>query len=162
VNSQASGTNTTAVGDNAVASGNYAVALGNNATASHTDSVALGNGSVSSGANTVSVGSAAIKRRVTNVADGVSDFDAVNKRQLDDQHEKAMKGIATAMAMDVILPDPDMKFGVNVGGGFYDSESAIGITGAGRVNKDVALYFGVATDTDGDEVGAKVGAFYQW
>ncbi len=73
-----------------------------------------------------------------------------------------MKGIATAMAMDVLLPDPGRKFRVNVGGGFYDGESAIGITGAGRVNENVALYFGLGTDIDGDEVAAKVGASYQW
>ena len=39
----ATGTNTTAVGDNAVASGNFGVALGNGALASADNSVALGN-----------------------------------------------------------------------------------------------------------------------
>ena len=41
-------------------------------------------------------------------------------------------------------------------------ESAVGITGAGRVTENVALYFGVASDIDGDEVGGKVGMSYQW
>jgi hypothetical protein len=56
---------------------------------------------------------------------------------------------------------PAKKFQVNICGGFYDSESAVGVTGAGRVNNDVALCFGIATDTDGDEVGGKIAASYQ-
>ena len=85
------------------------------------DSVAIGQGSVASESHTVSVGSAAQQRRITNVAAGIGLFDAVNKGQLDKaldiEHEKAMKGIATAMAMDVLLPDPGKKFRINVGGG---------------------------------------------
>ena len=44
--------------------------------------MALGNGSVADEANTVSVGSVGNERRITNVADGVNSFDAVNVQQL--------------------------------------------------------------------------------
>ena len=104
--------------------------------------------------------------QINNLADGIAPMDAVNRRQLDrvEDHlqDYAAKAAATAMAMDVFLPDPGKKFRVNVGGGFYDSESAVGITGAGRITENVALYFGVASDVDGDEVGAKVGMSFQW
>lgn len=104
--------------------------------------------------------------KINNLSAGVAPLDAVNVSQLDrvEDHllDYAAKAAATAMAMDVFLPDPGKKFRVNVGGGFYDSESAVGITGAGRVTENVALYFGVAADVDGDEVGAKVGMSYQW
>jgi autotransporter adhesin len=79
---QALGTNTTALGDDAVASGNFSVAVGNNAQATADNSVALGNGSVADEANTVSVGSAGGERRVTHVAAGVDDRDAVNLNQM--------------------------------------------------------------------------------
>ena len=76
------GTNASAGGAGATASGNGATALGNGATASANNAVALGAGSVASQDNTVSVGSAGNERRVTNVAVGVSDTDAVNVSQL--------------------------------------------------------------------------------
>ncbi|MES9965969.1 MAG: YadA-like family protein [Sedimenticola sp.] len=46
------------------------------------NSVALGEGSVASEDNTVSVGSTTQQRRITNLADGVADSDAVTMRQL--------------------------------------------------------------------------------
>jgi len=47
------------------------------------NSVALGQGSIANEANTVSVGTANLQRRITNVADGINPFDAVNRQQLD-------------------------------------------------------------------------------
>jgi autotransporter adhesin len=87
----ASGANATAVGTNASASGANSTALGAGANASAPNSVALGAGSVADQANTVSVGSSGNERRITNVADGRDNHDAVNVEQL-----KA--GIANAKA----------------------------------------------------------------
>ncbi|MEH6604175.1 MAG: YadA C-terminal domain-containing protein [Pseudomonadales bacterium] len=84
--------------------------------------------------------------------------------EVDMNEETASRGIAIANAMETFLPDPGKKFRLNVGGGFYNSESAIGITGAGRVGKkgDTALYIGVGSDIDGEEIGGKVGVSFQW
>lgn len=59
------------------------IAIGRNAQASGGGSVVLGYGSSDGGlANVVSVGSATVKRRITNVAAGVANDDAVNLGQL--------------------------------------------------------------------------------
>ncbi|MEI2453472.1 hypothetical protein [Lysobacter firmicutimachus] len=78
----ASGANASAGGAGAVASGNASTALGSGAAASANNAVALGAGSVANQDNTVSVGSVGGERRVTNVAAGVADTDAVNVSQL--------------------------------------------------------------------------------
>ncbi|MBO9649957.1 MAG: YadA-like family protein [Variovorax sp.] len=68
----------------ASATGENAVAVGAGASASANNSVALGAGSSTGNReNVVSVGSAGNERAIANVADGVVDTDAVNKRQLD-------------------------------------------------------------------------------
>jgi autotransporter adhesin len=67
----------------AAATGSNAVAVGAGAAASAGNSVALGAGSVANRDNTVSVGSVGNERAIANVADGVVETDAVNKRQLD-------------------------------------------------------------------------------
>ncbi|MEH6552256.1 MAG: YadA-like family protein [Pseudomonadales bacterium] len=96
---------------------------------------------------------------------------AANANAIEDLEDKvdlnesnASRGIAIANAMETFLPDPGKKFRMNIGGGFYNSESAIGITGSGRVGKkgDTALYIGVGSDIDGEEVGGKVGVSFQW
>lgn len=71
---KAQGARATAVGENAVASGSNSLAIGHNATTSTaaSNSIALGAGSQANEADIVSVGSDAVKRRVTNLADGVS------------------------------------------------------------------------------------------
>ena len=76
--------NTTAVGaDVQIQGAKDGVALGKGAQISYVNNaVALGAGSIADEANTVSVGSAGNERKITNVADGVNDFDAVNKKQL--------------------------------------------------------------------------------
>jgi len=76
--------------------------------------------------------------------------------------DEARRGIAISNAMEVILPDPGKQFRVTVGGGHFSGENAIGITGAGRIDDQTALYFGIGTDIDGEEVGGKVGVSVQW
>ncbi|WP_260437712.1 YadA-like family protein [Burkholderia cenocepacia] len=71
-----------AMGLTSSASGSAAVALGTNTTASGANSVALGTGSVANAVNTVSVGSTGSERRITNLAAGTANTDAVNLGQL--------------------------------------------------------------------------------
>ncbi|KVG30511.1 hypothetical protein WJ30_18475 [Burkholderia diffusa] len=80
--SNASGSNSTAVGQGSNASGENAIALGQGSTASGKDAVALGQNSVADRENSVSVGSVGNERQITNVADGTAPTDAVNVRQM--------------------------------------------------------------------------------
>jgi len=78
----AAGSSASAIGDSASASGDHSAALGQFANASGANSVAIGSNSVADEDNIVSVGSSGNERRVTNVAAGVKDTDAVNVGQL--------------------------------------------------------------------------------
>ena len=69
-------------GADANAQGADSVAMGSGSIAAADNSVALGTGSVANEANTVSVGSSTNQRRITNVAAGINDTDAVNVSQL--------------------------------------------------------------------------------
>ncbi|EBV7128246.1 autotransporter adhesin SadA [Salmonella enterica subsp. enterica serovar Oranienburg] len=73
-------TNTDGVDANA--QGADSVAIGSGSIAAAENSVALGTNSVADEANTVSVGSSTQQRRITNVAPGVNNTDAVNVAQL--------------------------------------------------------------------------------
>ncbi|EHW9862331.1 YadA-like family protein [Salmonella enterica subsp. enterica serovar Poona] len=73
-------TNTDGVDANA--QGADSVAIGSGSIAAAENSVALGTNSVADEANTVSVGSSTQQRRITNVAAGVNNTDAVNVTQL--------------------------------------------------------------------------------
>lgn len=83
-NSSASAANASAIGTDAVASGADSTAIGNAASATAANAVALGANSVADEDNTVSVGAAGAERKVTNVAAGENDTDAVNVSQLND------------------------------------------------------------------------------
>ncbi|ELI6269656.1 trimeric autotransporter adhesin SadA [Salmonella enterica] len=73
-------TNTDGVDANA--QGKDSVAIGSGSIAAAENSVALGTNSVADEANTVSVGSSTQQRRITDVAAGVNNTDAVNVAQL--------------------------------------------------------------------------------
>ena len=64
------------------ATGSESVAIGGAAVATAANSVALGSNSVANRANTVSVGSAGAERQIMNVTAGTADTDAVNVAQL--------------------------------------------------------------------------------
>ncbi|ENV3369579.1 trimeric autotransporter adhesin SadA [Salmonella enterica] len=69
-------------GADANAQGADSVAIGSGSIAAAENSVALGTNSVADEANTVSVGSSTQQRRITNVAAGVNNTDAINVAQL--------------------------------------------------------------------------------
>lgn len=81
---EASARNSASLSLNANARAEGALAIGAGSTAANTNAVALGYGSSTSVDNTVSVGTSTNNRRIMNVAAGVADTDAVNKKQLDD------------------------------------------------------------------------------
>ncbi|MFC0694085.1 YadA-like family protein [Paraburkholderia humisilvae] len=78
----AAGADAVAIGGFAQAMGDGALAIGANARAMAANSVAIGYGSSTSQANTFAVGSTTSKRRIVNVADGVSISDAVTVGQM--------------------------------------------------------------------------------
>ncbi len=84
----AMGTNTVAIGAGANATGNGSLALGTGSRANGLNSVAIGLNSVATEANQVSVGDVGRERRISNVADGTEDTDAVNVNQLTEAIEK--------------------------------------------------------------------------
>jgi trimeric autotransporter adhesin len=81
--SQATGTDSMALGGNAFANQASALAIGTNARATAANSVAIGGSFIADAANTVSVGSSFTQRRITNVAAGTGDTDAVNLGQVE-------------------------------------------------------------------------------
>lgn len=98
-----------AYGDGAVATGSLSTAVGPNASATAANSTAIGAGSTNNVANTVSFGSAGNERRLTNVAAGISQTDAVNlgqlqsvatglQTQINDTRTEARGGVALALA----------------------------------------------------------------
>jgi autotransporter adhesin len=136
----------TAVGYNANVAADGSVAVGANATVASgaTNSVALGQNSVASEANTVSVGSAGNQRRITNIANGINDSDAVNMYQLNstaaafqsqfDQMDSRMDNMddriddvgAMSAAFSALVPNPRVTQNTHfsLGVGAYEGNSA--------------------------------------
>jgi hypothetical protein len=86
--------------------------------------------------NTVTGGPA----RVTGVADGVSDWDAVNYRQL----RKAYEGIAAVSALSAIPGTmPGKRFAIGAGYGYFESESAVAVGLKALIGNSVSVSAGV-------------------
>ena len=106
------GNYTFAFGNNALASMDNAIAFGSNAKAEYANSVALGSNSVTSATNTISVGYSGGERRITNVAAGVNDYDAVNMKQL---HDATSGGISVEY-IDAKKSHSGVEHNANAGG----------------------------------------------
>lgn len=186
---QAMGNGAIAGGGGSVASGDASVALGKNATAAGPNSVAIGAGSVANAPNTVSFGSSGNERRLTNVAPGVDNTDAVNLGQLNgavasgvsqansytdrriaatnnainDVARQAYSGIATAMAMSG-MPDIDNNKSMGIGlsvATYYGYQSIAGSL-VGRLTENLKVRVGVGGSTGGGGIGGQIGGLYQW
>jgi autotransporter adhesin len=133
-----------AQGYGASSSGTDSIAIGSNAKASANNSVALGAGSIANQANTVSLGSSGNERRITNVAEGINDTDAVNVGQLKGANNNILNqvnnslealrkdidgGVATALAAQMpTLNNPGrVVFGATVA--HYGSANALSVAG---------------------------------
>ena len=180
-------TNALAMGTSATASAANSVALGSNSNVSANNSVALGANSVADGSTLsnaaynpggsvagvtpvgeVSVGSAGAERRITNVAAGSADTDAVNVSQL-----KALKssvntdikelkgGIAAALALES-APSVAGKFTTYMGVGHYDGQTAVGISGRKTSDNGRWSLSGGVTASQQGKIGARIGFTKVW
>jgi len=99
--------------------------------------------------------------KITNVANGVHQYDAVNKGQLDDVAEMAYQGIAAVAAMSAIpQPMAGHRFAIGIGGGTYKDEGAFAIGGSANLTKNLRLTGSVGVTSD-SAVGA-AGVGFSW
>ena len=166
----ASGDGSVAQGYGATASATNAIALGTNANASAANSVALGANSVADQANTVSVGSAGNERRITNVAPGIADTDAVNMSQLrgfnttinnriDDLDDKLSGGVASAIALQAPMLNVPGKTTMRFGIGYFRGEAALGVSL--RKTADNGRW-SLTAGVSGSRGGVAAGAGVEW
>ncbi len=174
-NSMASGISSIAIGDTATATGQNGIAIGTNATAA-ANSVALGAGSTAA-EGTISVGAVGSERRITNLAAGTADTDAVNVGQLntglanlsssidvlsyrvDDLDSRISKVGAMSAAISglMALPyDPDTPTQFQIGAGSYGGEQAIAAGLTYYASDSMALSLGFSTC--GGETMGRIGA----
>jgi len=142
-----------ALGDYSTATGPDSAALGPKATATAANAVAIGSGSIANVANTVSVGSVGNERRITNVAPGINQTDAVNVSQLNDfgsrydsqisrlndRVDRTAGGVAMAMAMTGSSLPSDKNVGTAVNVGTFGGRSAIAISQYLRLNRNLVV-----------------------
>jgi hypothetical protein len=96
--------------------------------------------------------------RVTGVADGQSDFDAVNYRQLKEFQNTAYAGIASVAALSSIpSPTPGKKYTIGGGWGNFKGRNAAAVGGKAIVFENTTVTAGVGID-DQVNVTTSVGA----
>ncbi len=197
VGARANGVGSTAMGDGAVAH-NYDTAVGYNAKVAAdgsvavganarvesgaANSVALGQNSVASEANTVSVGSAGNQRRITNVANGVNDSDAVTMYQLNstaaafqsqfDQMDARMDNMddriddvgAMSAAFSALIPNPRVTQSTHfsIGVGAYEGSSALAGGLFHFIDDCTFVNVGVAHGFRDGETAARAGISIGW
>lgn len=128
-----------AVGNHNEINGYNNFAFGNNIKTKNkaNNSVGLGHGSEITESNVVSVGSKSSKRRITNLADGINDNDAVNVKQLNEKNKNIVSGIAQSMAMANMPQVGENKlFSIGFSSAYYDKQVgfSVGISGTEKTN----------------------------
>lgn len=166
-----------AIGSGAIASGNYNTAIGSGSRAFGDNNTALGSGavavgggrigSVALGANsiatepdTVSIGQPGYERRITNVAPGVYDTDAVNMSQLRGLDNKVNRVGSMALAFSALAPlqyDPKEPTQYSAGMGTYNGTGAIAVGVFHYANSNVMLNAAIGMSNDGWEKSARFG-----
>ncbi len=149
-----------AIGNNNTLTGSKTFVLGNNVNTSASNAVILGDGSTATEDNVVSVGSAGNERKITNVAKGTNDTDAVNYAQLKEAMQGSAEGInqvlgslsndinkvgAGAAALAALRPegfDPDDKWSFAVGYGHYKNANAGAFGAFFKPNADTTVSLG--------------------
>ncbi|WP_319001194.1 YadA-like family protein [Burkholderia cepacia] len=151
--SSASGLNTLAFGPAALASGNSSVSLGANASSTGASSVALGNGSIATENNTVSVGSSALQRRITNLAAGTANTDAVNVGQMNTALSKKVDNTYVNVLGTGAAASVGSTNGVAIGNaavaGTMGAETAIGNAASAQGLSATALGSGTVANGEG-------------
>ena len=159
--SQATGTNATAIGSGAVASGNNSVALGTNSVATQD--------------NSVSVGAAGAERTITNVAAGVNPTDAVNvsqiqgitqnfSHQINNVARIAYSGVAMSMAMTGANYIPYLEPGekaLGVGVGSFQGYGAAAVNFR-SMHENGKMVWGVGVSSTGSHWGVSAGIGWKW
>jgi hypothetical protein len=111
------------------------------------------------GAHFASTGGA--PARVTGVADGVNDFDAVNMRQFNSEIDRVNGGVASIAAMSNIPSvDVNKKYALGMGYGNFNAENALAIGGSMRVNERALVKASVGSSQHDVSVG--LGAAFSW
>lgn len=167
----------------AVADGNGRISMVNTAAAEASASVTLTNGLgnthgmvvtesktvLSGGTHSTSLtlddsgatfrNSAGDPARVTGVADGSSDYDAINVRQL----KQAFSGIASVAALAAIpAPPPGDNFSVGMGYGHFKGENAMAVGLKGRVLENMTVSGGLGYGTTDSTVTPNLGISFSW
>ena len=160
--------------------GNNTFVVGNNVKTTANNAVILGNNSTATEDNVVSVGSEGNERKITNVAAGENDTDAVNYAQLKEAMQSSTEGInqalgslsndinkvgAGAAALAALRPEdfnPDDKWSFAVGFGHYKNANAGAFGAFYKPNQDTTVSVG-STIGNGDPmmnvgVSFKIGA----
>ncbi|HFC6380370.1 TPA: YadA-like family protein [Neisseria lactamica] len=140
--SQSTGYRSATFGSHSRALAEESLALGYETRANAYGSVALGAESVANEENTVSVGSDTLKRKITNVADGAYDSDAVNVRQLNRLSKRANRIGASAAALASLKPaqlGKDDKFALSLGFGSYKNAQAVAMGAVFKPAENVLL-----------------------
>ena len=137
---------------------NNSVSIGLASVATGENSVALGNFSEANERNTVSLGNDRIKRRITNLSEGINDFDAVNIRQLKAVSLKsdiALGGVANAIAMSSMAQPREGLLNITGAYGTYGKEHALAVGISGNTER-FSYKLGVSTNMRGN-VGVGLG-----
>ncbi|PRL66258.1 YadA-like family protein [Haemophilus influenzae] len=142
--SQVTGYRGSAFGMHSKAEAEKSLALGYESEATAYNSVALGASSLANRPNTVSVGDGDynLYRQITNVADGVYDFDAVNVRQLNRLSRRVNRVGASAAALASLKPaqlGEDDKFALSLGVGSYKNAQAMAMGAVFKPAENVLL-----------------------
>jgi autotransporter adhesin len=107
-------------------------------------------------------GPAAAPIRVTGIADGTTEFDAVNYRQLRALEKLMSQGIASTAAMaNVPQVDQDKTFSVGIGVGGFNSQSAFAVGASYRFLPNAVLKGSLGTSNSG-KTAIGVGASMSW
>ncbi|QLB41577.1 YadA-like family protein [Mannheimia pernigra] len=148
-------------GNSAKAEGTESVAIGANSVAKGSNSVAVGAGSVAMSDNEFSVGNANVTRRITNVAEGVSETDAVNMGQFT-RGMNALGGQVNQLENKIARTEKRMSSGI---AGAYAAASLINAPGAGdsmlsvgtgTFNGATAVALGYSRVSDNGKVSLKL------
>ncbi|QLB39626.1 YadA-like family protein [Mannheimia pernigra] len=148
-------------GNSAKAEGAESVAIGANSVAKGSNSVAVGTGSVAMSDNEFSVGNANVTRRITNVAEGVSETDAVNMGQFT-RGMNALGGQVNQLENKIARTEKRMSSGI---AGAYAAASLINAPGAGdsmlsvgtgTFNGATAVALGYSRVSDNGKVSLKL------
>lgn len=157
---KASATAGIALGANADSSaGQDAIAIGSGSKATHANSVAIGVNSESSGENEFSVGKPTARRKVTNVADGVSATDAATVGQLNTVASSASSKLVVQQAYataPIATGVNSMAAGTASEASGYDSV-ALGVSATASGPESIAIG-AFATASDGDSIAIGNGA----